>query len=73
MAKVRNLSDTQQQIAFTEHDFYQRYVETFKISELLTMALTPTGRTVPWALIRLRTCRYAVISVTCRVPLSWGA
>ena len=34
MAKVRNLSDTQQQIAFTEHDFYQRYVETFKTSEL---------------------------------------
>ena len=30
MAKVRNLSDTQQQIAFTEHDFYQRYVEIFK-------------------------------------------
>ena len=34
MAKARNLSDTQQQIAFTEHDFYQRYVETFKTSEL---------------------------------------
>ena len=34
MAKVRNLSDTQQQIAFTEHDFYQRYVETFKTSGL---------------------------------------
>ena len=34
MAKVRNLSDTQQQIAFTEHDFYQRYEETFKTSEL---------------------------------------
>ena len=34
MAKVRNVSDTQQQIAFTEHDFYQRYVETFKTSEL---------------------------------------
>ena len=34
MAKVRNLSDTQQQIAFTEHDFYQLYVETFKTSEL---------------------------------------
>ena len=31
---MRNLSDTQQQIAFTEHDFYQRYVDTFKISEL---------------------------------------
>ena len=34
MAKVRDLSDTQQQIAFTEHDFYQRYVEIFKTSEL---------------------------------------
>ena len=34
MAKVRNLSDTQQQIAFTEHDFYQLYAETFKTSEL---------------------------------------
>lgn len=34
MAKVRNLSDTQQQIAFTEYDFYQRYVESFKISAL---------------------------------------
>ena len=34
MAKIRNLSDTQQQIAFTEYDFYQRYVETFKSSEL---------------------------------------
>ena len=33
MAKVRNLSDTQQQIAFKEHDFYQLYVETFKTSE----------------------------------------
>ena len=34
MAKVLNLSDTQQQIAFIEHDFYQLYVETFKTSEL---------------------------------------
>ena len=34
MAKVRNLSDTQQEIAFTEFDFYQRYVESFKASEL---------------------------------------
>ena len=24
-------------------------------------------------MIRLRTCRYAVISVTCHAPLSWGA
>ena len=30
MAKVRNLSDNQQEIAFTEFDFYQQYVETFK-------------------------------------------
>ena len=34
MAKVRNLSDNQQEIAFTEFDFYQLYVETFKTSEL---------------------------------------
>ena len=34
MAKVRNLSDIQQEIAFTEFDFYQRYEETFKTSEL---------------------------------------
>ena len=34
MAKIRNLSDTQQQIAFNEFDFYQLYVETFKSSEL---------------------------------------
>ena len=34
MAKVRNLSDIQQEIAFTEFDFYQQYVETFKTSEL---------------------------------------
>ena len=34
MAKIRNFSDTQQQIAFTEYDFYQRYVEVFKSSEL---------------------------------------
>ena len=34
MAKVRNLSDIQQEIAFTEFDFYQRYIETFKTSEL---------------------------------------
>ena len=34
MAKVRNLSDIQQEIAFTEFDFYQQYVETFKTSKL---------------------------------------
>lgn len=27
MAQVRNLSDTQQEIAFTEHDFYQKQIE----------------------------------------------
>ena len=34
MAKVRNLSDIQQELAFTEFDFYQRYEESFKTSEL---------------------------------------
>lgn len=34
MAKVQNLSDIQQEIAFTEFDFYRRYEETFKSSEL---------------------------------------
>ena len=34
MAEVRNLSDIQQEIAFTEFDFYQRYEESFKTSEL---------------------------------------
>ena len=34
MAKVQNLSDIQQEIAFTEFDFYQRYAEIFKTSEL---------------------------------------
>ena len=34
MAKIRNLSAIQQEIAFTEFDFYQRYAETFKSSEL---------------------------------------
>ena len=34
MAKVRNLSDIQQEIAFTELDFYQQYEENFKTSEL---------------------------------------
>ena len=33
MAKVRNLSDIQQEIAFTEFDYYQRYEESFKTSE----------------------------------------
>ena len=39
MAKIQNLSDIQQEFAFTEFDFYQRYVgqryvESFKSSEL---------------------------------------
>lgn len=34
MAKVQNLSDIEQEIAFTEFDFYRRYEETFKSSEL---------------------------------------
>ena len=34
MAKIRHLSEFQQEIAFTEFDFYQRYAETFKTSEL---------------------------------------
>ena len=34
MAKIRNLSEIRQEIAFTEFDFYQRYAETFKSSEL---------------------------------------
>jgi len=34
MAKIRNLFDFQQQIAFTEFDFYQLYAETFKFTEL---------------------------------------
>ena len=29
MAKIRHLSEIQQEIAFTEFDFYQRYAETF--------------------------------------------
>ncbi|MDY4760263.1 MAG: transposase [Bacteroidaceae bacterium] len=34
MAKIRHLSEIQQEIAFTEFDFYQRYTKTFKTSEL---------------------------------------
>lgn len=34
MAKVQNLFDIQQEIAFTEFDFYQRYEKSFKNSEL---------------------------------------
>ena len=42
MAKIRHLSEIQQEIAFTEFDFYQRYAETFKTSELgRTKSLLP--------------------------------
>ena len=34
MAKIQNLSDIQQEFAFTEFGFYQRYVESFKSSDL---------------------------------------
>ena len=34
MAKVQKLSDIQQEIAFTEFDFYLRYEESFKTTEL---------------------------------------
>lgn len=34
MAKIGNLSDIQQEIAFTEFDFYQQYVATFQTTEL---------------------------------------
>ena len=34
MAKIQNLSDIQQEIAFTEFDFYKVYEDTFKSSEL---------------------------------------
>ena len=56
MAKVRNLSDTQQQIAFTEHDFYQQYVETFKTSELgrIKLLLPLHGMAISFGLIEER-------------------
>ena len=34
MAKIQNLSDIQQEIAFTEFDFYKIYEDAFKNSEL---------------------------------------
>ena len=34
IVKVQNLSNIQQEIVFTEFDFYQQYVETFKTGEL---------------------------------------
>ena len=47
MAKIRHLSEIQQEIAFTEFDFYQRYAETFKTSELGRIkSLLPLGQMV---------------------------
>ena len=34
MAKVQKLSDIEQEFAFAELDFYQRYTDSFKTSEL---------------------------------------
>ena len=34
MGKIRKISDIQQEIAFTDFDFYQRNVDSFKTSEL---------------------------------------
>lgn len=43
--KIRQLSEIQQEIAFTEFDFYQRYAETFKTSELGRIkSLLPLGQ-----------------------------
>ena len=43
--KIRHLSEIQQEIAFTEFDFYQRYAETFKTSELGRIkSLLPLGQ-----------------------------
>ena len=45
MANIRHLSEIQQEIAFTEFDFYQRYAETFKTSELGRIkSLLPLGQ-----------------------------
>lgn len=33
MSKVQNLSGIQQEIAFSEYDFYQRYEKSFKQTE----------------------------------------
>lgn len=55
MAKVRVLSDTQQQIAFTEHDFYPRYVESFKKSELGRIKSLLPLREVAFAFLKMYT------------------
>ncbi len=44
MAKIQKLSDIQQEISFTEFDFYHRYEESFKSSELGRIkSLLPLG------------------------------
>ena len=44
MAKIQKLSDIQQEISFTECDFYHRYEESFKSSELGRIkSLLPLG------------------------------
>ena len=40
MAKVQKLSDIQQEIAFTEFDFYLRYEESFK-NEIKNATMQP--------------------------------
>lgn len=44
MAKVRNLSDIQQEIAFTEFDFYQRYEESFNIGTWTDQVTSSSSR-----------------------------
>ena len=60
MAKVRNLSDIQQEIAFTEFDFYQQYIETFKTSELgrIQSLLPLREMTISFGLIEDKVQRY---------------
>ena len=57
IAKIRNLFDTQQLIAFTEFDFYQLYVETFKSSELgrIKFLLPLREMTISFGLIEAKT------------------
>ncbi len=44
MAKVRNLSDIQQEIAFTEFDFYQRYEEIQNIGTWTDQVTSSSSR-----------------------------
>lgn len=55
MPKVRNLSDIQQEIALTEFDFYQLYIETFKASELgrIKRLLPPCKMAMSFGLIEV--------------------